>query len=241
MNTTFEREIKDQNYTVMCNYHLRDKNISLKAKGLLSQLLSYSSDWTITIRGLCSVLKEKEKAVQNTIKELEINYYLTRNRLQDEKGRFYYKYIIHEKPKYPYPQNPLADNPSAEKEGLINTNIINTNKEDKIDKDFKIDNKSIINNNLILKKLVNEKYINIKDLDIYKYDELIREMLMQYDYSDIIKATGYIISLFKQHNGNDEYGNNITNKFGYYKESLLCNLRKLNSIDDLDWMDDIES
>ena len=63
----------------------------------------------------------------------------------------------------------------------------------------------------------------------------------QHDYSDIIKATGYIISLFKQHNGKDEYENNIVNKFGYYKESLLCNLRKLNSIDDLDWMDDFES
>ena len=122
MNTIFEREIKDQNYTVMSNYHLRDKNISLKAKGLLSQLLSYSSDWKLSINGLCSVLKEQEKAVKNTIKELEINNYLTRTRLQDEKGRFYYKYIIHEKPKYPYPQNPPMDNPLVEKEGLINTN-----------------------------------------------------------------------------------------------------------------------
>lgn len=241
MNTTFEREIKDQNYTVMCNYHLRDKNISLKAKGLLSQLLSYSPTWALTIKGLCAVSKEQESAIKNTIRELENFNYLTRLKLQNEKGRFYYKYIIHEKPKYPYPQNPGVDNPGVDNQVQRNTNIINTNKEDKIDKDFKIDNKSIINNNLILKKLVNEKYINIEDLDIYKYDELIREMLMQYDYSDIIKSTGYIISLFKQHNGNDEYGNNITNKFGYYKESLLCNLRKLNSIDDLDWMDDIES
>ena len=99
MNTVFEREIKDQNYTVMSNYHLRDKNLSLKAKGLLSQLLSYSSDWNLTINGLCSVLKEQEKAVKSTIKELETHNYLTRNRLQDNKGRFYYKYIIHEKPK----------------------------------------------------------------------------------------------------------------------------------------------
>ena len=147
MNTIFEREIKDQNYTVMSNYHLRDKNISLKAKGLLSQLLSYSSDWNISINGLCSVLKEQEKAVKNTIKELEVYNYLTRSKLQDDKGRFYYKYIIHEKPKCPYPQNPPMDNPPVEKEGLINTN-----KEDKIDKELytsKINNDSLLENNLL--------------------------------------------------------------------------------------------
>ena len=174
MNTTFEREIKDQNYTVMSNYHLQDKTISLKAKGLLSQLLSYSTNWTLTIRGLCSVSKEQEKAIQNAIKELEMHNYLTRCKLQDNKGRFYYKYIIHEKPKNPYPQNPPMDNPSVEKDNQINTNLINTNKQDKIDKEHstnKIDNKIIIDNNLILKRLIDEDYIDLDDYEIYKYDE----------------------------------------------------------------------
>lgn len=239
MNTIFEREIKDQNYTVMSNYHLRDKNISLKAKGLLSQLLSYSSDWNLTINGLCSVLKEQDKAVKNTIKELEMHNYLTRNRLQDNKGRFYYKYIIHEKPKYPYPQNPPMDNPLVEKEGLINTN-----KEDKIDKELytsKIDNNSLIENNILLKYLIKNKFINKDDLELYKYDQLLREVLSEYNYNDIARINAYIVRAFISHNGKDEEDNDIINKFGYYKESLLNNINRLNSIDDIDWFEDYES
>ena len=239
MNTVFEREIKDQNYTVMSNYHLRDKNLSLKAKGLLSQLLSYSSDWNLTINGLCSVLKEQEKAVKSTIKELEMHNYLTRNRLQDNKGRFYYKYIIHEKPKYPYPQNPPMDNPLVEKEGLINTN-----KEDKIDKELytsKIDNNSLIENNILLKYLIKNKFINKDDLELYKYDQLLREVLSEYNYNDIAKINAYIVRAYISHKGKDENDNNIINKFGYYKESLLNNINRLNSIDDIDWFEDYES
>jgi len=239
MNTVFEREIKDQNYTVMSNYHLRDKNLSLKAKGLLSQLLSYSSDWNLTINGLCSVLKEQEKAVKNTIKELEMHNYLTRNRLQDNKGRFYYKYIIHEKPKYPYPQNPPMDNPLVEKEGLINTN-----KEDKIDKELytsKIDNNSLIENNILLKYLIKNKFINKDDLELYKYDQLLREVLSEYNYNDIARINAYIVRAYISHKGKDENDNNIINKFGYYKESLLNNINRLNSIDDIDWFEDYES
>lgn len=239
MNTVFEREIKDQNYTVMSNYHLRDKNLSLKAKGLLSQLLSYSSDWNLTINGLCSVLKEQEKAVKSTIKELETHNYLTRNRLQDNKGRFYYKYIIHEKPKYPYPQNPPMDNPLVEKEGLINTN-----KEDKIDKELytsKIDNNSLIENNILLKYLIKNKFINKDDLELYKYDQLLREVLSDYNYNDIARINAYIVRAYMSHKGKDENDNNIINKFGYYKESLLNNINRLNSIDDIDWFEDYES
>lgn len=239
MNTVFEREIKDQNYTVMSNYHLRDKNLSLKAKGLLSQLLSYSSDWNLTINGLCSVLKEQEKAVKSTIKELETHNYLTRNRLQDNKGRFYYKYIIHEKPKYPYPQNPPMDNPLVEKEGLINTN-----KEDKIDKELytsKIDNNSLIENNILLKYLIKNKFIDKDDLELYKYDQLLREVLSDYNYNDIARINAYIVRAYISHKGKDEEDNNITNKFGYYKESLLNNINRLNSIDDIDWFEDYES
>ena len=243
MNTTFEREIKDRNFTVMSNYHLRDKNISLKAKGLLSQLLSYSSDWVLTIKGLCAISKEQEKAMKNTIKELEIHNYLTRQKLKDNKGRFCYKYIIHEKPKiYPDPHNLCVDNPQVEKDVQINTNIINTNNEDKLDKDLKncINNKIIIDNNLILKKLVIAKYINEDDLEMYRYDELIRKYISLYDYSFVIKVTSYIITKFNKNNGLDEYGNKIINKYCYYKDALINNLKKINNEIELDWLDDIE-
>lgn len=249
MNTTFEREIKDQNYTVMSNYHLHDRKLSLKAKGLLSQLLSYSPNWTLTIKGLCAISKEQEKAITNTIKELEYHHYLTRQKLKDEKGRFFYKYIIHEKPKtYPDPQNLSVDNPLMEKDIQINTNKISTNNKDKIDKETKslnnnelINNNIIIENNLILKKLVIEKYVDNDDLELYKYDELIRQVLINYEYQQVIKVTGYIINLYNQHKGLDENDNQIINKFGYYKDSLIHNLEKINCEIDLDWTDDFES
>ena len=233
MNTKFEREIKDKNYTVMSNYHLRDKNISLKAKGLLSQLLSYSSDWVLTIKGLCAISKEQEKAMKNTIRELETHNYLTRQKLQDNKGRFYYKYIIHEKPKvYPGTHNPPMDNPQVEKDIQINTN-----NKDKLDKDLNncINNKIIIDNNLILRKLVIGKYISEDDFEMYKYDELIRKYINLYDYSFVIKVTSYIITKFNKNNGLDEYGNEIINKYGYYKDALINNLKKINDEIELDW------
>ena len=238
MNTKFEREIKDKNYTVMSNYHLRDKNISLKAKGLLSQLLSYSSDWVLTIKGLCAISKEQEKAMKNTIRELETHNYLTRQKLQDNKGRFYYKYIIHEKPKvYPGTHNPPMDNPQVEKDIQINTN-----NKDKLDKDLNncINNKIIIDNNLILRKLVIGKYISEDDFEMYKYDELIRKYINLYDYSFVIKVTSYIITKFNKNNGLDEYGNEIINKYGYYKDALINNLKKINDEIELDWLNDIE-
>lgn len=247
MNTTFEREIKNQNYTVMSNYHLHDKNLSLKAKGLLSQLLSYSPNWTLTIKGLCAVSKEQEKSITNTIKELEQHNYLTRQKLKDIKGRFYYKYIIHEKPKlYPDPQNLPVGNPSVEKDIQINTNIINTKEKDKIDKyttplnNNTINNKIIIDNNIILKQLIDKNYVSDDDLELYKYDELIRLMLSKYDFLQVIKITCYIINLYDKHKGLDENDNTIINKYGYYKEALINNLEKLNCDIDLDWNDNYE-
>ena len=62
---------KNKNYTVMSNYHLRDKNMSLKAIGLLSKMLSLPDDWDYSISGLVSICKENETAIKNTLKELE--------------------------------------------------------------------------------------------------------------------------------------------------------------------------
>lgn len=63
---------------------------------------------------------------------------------------------------------------------------------------------------------------------------MIRNLLNKYDYSPIIKETGYIISQYKQHNFLDEEGNKIINKFGYYKESLISNLKRINLEYDLE-------
>ena len=90
---------KNQNYTVMSNIHLKDKTLSLKAKGLLSQMLSLPDDWNYTLEGLASLNKEKIDAIRTAVKELETAGYIDRSRDRDEKGRLGDTiYVIHEKP-----------------------------------------------------------------------------------------------------------------------------------------------
>ena len=79
---------KNKNYTVMSNHHLRDKNLSYKAKGLLSFMLSLPEDWDYSMNGLESISKESIKAIRNILQELEENKYLIRTRMQDNEGKF---------------------------------------------------------------------------------------------------------------------------------------------------------
>lgn len=67
---------KNKNYTTMSNLHLKDKNLSLKAKGLLSMMLSLPNDWDYSIQGLASICKENETAINTTLKELKEMGYL---------------------------------------------------------------------------------------------------------------------------------------------------------------------
>lgn len=103
-----------------------------------------------------------------------------------------------------------------------------------------INNKIIIDNNIILKQLIDKNYVSDDDLELYKYDELIRLMLSKYDFLQVIKITSYIINLYDKHKGLDENDNTIINKYGYYKEALINNLKKLNCDIDLDWNDNYE-
>ena len=91
---------KTKDYTVMANYHLRDKNLSLKAKGLLSYMLSLPSSWDYSIKGLEKTLKEGRESIRAALKELESYGYLTRKRLRDEQNKLLpgCEYIIYEKP-----------------------------------------------------------------------------------------------------------------------------------------------
>lgn len=94
--------IKD--YTVMSNHHLRNKNLSLKAKGLLSQMLSLPDDWDYTLKGLAAINKESVDAIRTAIWELEDAGYVVRTRVRDERGclRGCDYYV------YEYPQTPSS-------------------------------------------------------------------------------------------------------------------------------------
>ena len=78
---------RNTGYTVMSNHHLRNKELSLKAKGLLSQMLSLPEDWDYTLAGLSYINREKIDAIREAVRELERAGYIQRSRERDEKGR----------------------------------------------------------------------------------------------------------------------------------------------------------
>lgn len=94
------RVVKESNYTVMCNEHLKELGMSLKAKGLLSVMLSLPDDWDYSVKGLERILgKEKEQAIQDTLNELKQFGYLDVKKLMPNEttsGRIEYEYIVYE-------------------------------------------------------------------------------------------------------------------------------------------------
>ena len=89
---------KDKNYSVISNCLLRDKDISLKAKGLLCVMLSLPDKWEFSIAGLAAISHEGETSIRSTLKELEQNRYLERGKVKDEKNKVIgWDYIVYEK------------------------------------------------------------------------------------------------------------------------------------------------
>lgn len=97
MTTVFRIE-KNREFVVMSNKFLREKEMSLKAKGLLALCLALPDDWNYSLNGLCAICKESQTSIRSALKELESFNYLKRNRQQNEKGHFIYEYVIYEQP-----------------------------------------------------------------------------------------------------------------------------------------------
>ena len=114
---------RNKGYTVMSNHHPRNKDLSLKAKGLLSQMLSLPEDWDYTLKGLSLINREQIDAIRAAIRELEQAGYIVRSRERDSQGRLRgADYVIYEQPQ-PVPdsptlENPMLDNPTQEKPTL---------------------------------------------------------------------------------------------------------------------------
>ena len=107
---------KTQNYTIMSNYHLNDKELSLKAKGLLSLMLSLPDNWDYTTRGLAAICKEGVDGIRATVRELEDAGYIIRCRVRDKSGLMHgMEYTVFEQPQKPEPENPVQAEPEREK------------------------------------------------------------------------------------------------------------------------------
>lgn len=127
---------KTADYTVMSNTHFKEKEMSLKAKGLLSLMLSLPDNWDYSIAGLVTLSKDGKDSVMNALLELEKFGYLKRSRVNDEKGRFAgYNYDIYEKPQM---DEPNAEKPNTENPPQLNTN--KSNKKELNNKDINISN-----------------------------------------------------------------------------------------------------
>lgn len=127
---------KTQNYTVMSNYHFKEKRMSLKSKGLLSLMLSLPDSWNYSISGLVTLSKDGKDSVMSALSELEKYGYLTRERVTNDKGQFSgVEYNIFEVPQL---EKPVAGNQNAEKpksgksnagkQTQLNTNQLNKKK-----------------------------------------------------------------------------------------------------------------
>ena len=104
MSVIRTKKVKD--FTAMSNLHLRDERLSLKAKGLMSVILSLPEDWRYSIRGLSKICQEGVYSVRNAIRELEMCGYVERRNMCDN-GKLEVKYLIYEQPK---PEKPMLEN-----------------------------------------------------------------------------------------------------------------------------------
>ena len=141
---------RNTGYTVMSNHHLRNKELSLKAKGLLSQMLSLPEDWDYTLSGLSYINREKIDAIREAVRELERAGYIKRSRERDSKGRLRgADYVIYEQPQpsdegaasadrqppisemptleLPTLENPMLEKPTLENPTQLNKDISRTN------------------------------------------------------------------------------------------------------------------
>lgn len=126
---------KTKNYTVMSNYHFKEKDMSLKAKGLLSLMLSLPDNWDYSIGGLVAICKENETAIKSALKELQQFGYVKIDKIMPDKtesGRIEYVYNIYEKPKQEGKKQGVENLPieiqHVENHTQLSINKLNTNK-----------------------------------------------------------------------------------------------------------------
>ena len=146
-NVAVFRVEKNQNYTVMSNHHLRNADLSLKSKGLLSQMLSLPEEWDYTLKGLSQINREGIDAIREAVRELERAGYVTRTRVRNEKGQLgAADYVIHE---FPVPPKPILENPTLDKPVSENPTLENPMQENPTQLNKELSSKELSNTDLL--------------------------------------------------------------------------------------------
>ncbi len=183
---------KTRNYTVMSNYHLRDMSLSLKAKGLLSLMLSLPENWDYTMKGLARICKDGIDSISGGIRELEAHGYLIRARVRGANGQLgSIEYTILEQPKAPSPtqekpirENPVQANPMLDAPIQENPAQLNT-KESSKDKSKK-DLSSTEGSNPILSSPQPPRGSDRAGRDLMRERESYRELILENIEYDIL-------------------------------------------------------
>lgn len=210
---------KDANYTVMSNFHFKEKKMSLKAKGLLSLMLSLPDNWDYSIAGLVTLSKDGKDSVMTALQELEKFGYLKRTRLVNKKGQFErYEYDIFECPNImePKTEKPKTEKPQKENQEQLNTNELITKeiKKDKIDKRQKP--------NYLTQMLIDNNYINENEVFIDMYNYLLDDLEETYGLEVMRSCIWYLCKQARD--------KNIINKFSYCKAALEDGATKISGV-----------
>lgn len=168
---------KTKNFTIMSNYHFKEKDMSLKAKGLLSLMLSLPDDWNYNISGLVKLSKDGKDSVMSALGELEKFGYLRRDRTIDNKGRF--SGIIYNIFEEPQPENPIAEEQNAEEQ---NEGKQNAEKPPQLN--TKLTNNSF--NKELTNKTTNKDFLEI--LNVIEDEELKQLYLDYIEMRNLIKS-----------------------------------------------------
>ena len=165
---------KTKDYTVMANYHFRDKNLSLKAKGLLSMMLSLPDGWGYSVEGLAKLSSDGRASVMAALKELEKFHYLKRSQARDNSGKLGEAiYDIFEQPwsEKPTTVKPTTGKPTAENRTLLNTNRLNTNNKEV----SKVNARPVENFNSIIEEATESEELRSALIEFVKFRKLVKK------------------------------------------------------------------
>lgn len=239
---------RNKNYTTMSNTHLRDKNLSLKAKGLLSTILSLPDDWNYSISGIVSICKENESSVKSGLNELkEAGYMVIEKLYSDESGtgKFKYVYNIFENPEdseklrkhikekeieraskgeNPQVENPPLENPRVENDPLYKyTKELNT---DELNKDkLSTENINAHNSKELGRSIHASRGVTRSEGRIPYINP---DNCTQQEFHDFILAKSIIFC--KKHQGNEKAANELAEIIEYFYEQYEENMGEKHPI-----------
>lgn len=220
---TVIRVNKTTDYTVMSNTHLKEKGMSLKAKGLLSLMLSLPDSWDYSIVGLCAICKENETAIKSTLSELKLFGYLVITKKKPNEtasGRYEYEYNIYENPQV----YQAVEKQGIEKQGIENLPIENQAQL----------NTNILNNNILNTKEKRKKESSYDEILSSIEDDGLRDLYFEYiKMRKMIKAPmtdRALTMLIKK--VNELEPNNVENKKKLLEVAIMNNWKSVYPLKD---------